>query len=54
MATITLQFVKIINDVGILTGTGFIIFLSNIFALFNNKVRFCFLNGNSFILFSAT
>ena len=40
MEMITVQFVKIINDVGVRTETGFIIFLLNIFALFNNKVRF--------------
>ena len=40
MATITLQFVKIISDVDVRTGTVFIIFLLNIFAVFNNKARF--------------
>ena len=40
MVTITLQFVEIISDVGVRTGTVFIIFLLNIFALFNNKFRF--------------
>ena len=40
MVTITLEFVKIISDVGVRTKTGFIIFLLSIFALFNNKVRF--------------
>ena len=40
MVTITLQFFKIISDVGVRTGTAFIQFLLNIFALFNNNVRF--------------
>ena len=46
MVTITLQFVRIISDVVVRTGTDFIMFLLNIFALFNSKVRFCS-NGNS-------
>ena len=40
MVTITLQFVKILSDVDVKTGTVFIILLLNKFALFNNKVRF--------------
>ena len=40
MFTITLQFVKIISDVGVRTGTGIIIFLLDILALFNNNVWF--------------
>ena len=40
MVTITLQFVKIISGVGVRTGTVFIICFLNIFALFNNEVRF--------------
>ena len=36
MVTITLQFVKIISDLG----SGQKQFLLNIFALFNNKVQF--------------
>ena len=50
MVTVTLQFVKIISNVGVRTGPGFIMFLLNTFALFNNKLRFC-LNGNSLFYF---
>ena len=37
MVTITLHFVKIISDVGVRTGTVFIISLLNIFALLYTK-----------------
>ena len=52
MATITLQLVKIISDVGVRTVTGFIrpMSLFKIFTLFNKKVLFG-LNGNILFYF---